>query len=462
MELQQAAMAPALLPRQEPQLNDRRAPVAVLPDARLPALPGLRPLARPVQRLAVLRLARRLVRQPIARLAAVRLAPRPALQPAALPGGRPLQQRAEQRLFEPGPAVRPVARLIAGRPSPRQVLWPATVPLAQPSAPPAFARPVVARPSPQPRARPALLLSPLPTEPLSLLPVAPQVARRGEPSLVLPARLPGALPVRRLFVRLALQPDGLPLPLLFARLLARPVAPPVLLHGEQLLQRPSRASCSAALCAASCAACCAASSAAWRAAASAASRAFCSAASRAAASPASRAALSAASRAACWAASRAACCAANSSLRAASAARPARPNAASPPRVPHPPGFEFRPDVQLRLTAVPAPALLQWPAARATAPFPGSAPATPKSHDTWRRANWPRNRVSPHLPASHSGRTADHDQSSLTPGPSAVAPDFPHTSGLYLGFYAAEGQDGLTKTEDILTRNPSRSLLTDQ
>jgi hypothetical protein len=35
-------------------------------------------------------------------------------------------------------------------------------------------------------------------------------------------------------------------------------------------------------------------------------------------------------------------------------------------------------------------------------------------------------------------------------------------SGHYLGFNAAEGQDGLTKTEDILTRNPSLSLLTEQ
>ncbi len=117
--------------------------------------------------------------------------------------------------------------------------------------------------------------------------------------------------------------------------------------------------------------------------------------------------LSAASRATCWAASCAACCAANlRDVRCFCCLGLPRPYAASQPRVPTRPGFEFPQDLRLRLTAAPEPALLLWPAAPATALFPGSAPATPKSHGTWRHADWPRNRVSPHPQASHSGRTA--------------------------------------------------------
>jgi len=43
-----------------------------------------------------------------------------------------------------------------------------------------------------------------------------------------------------------------------------------------------------------------------------------------------------------------------------------------------------------------------------------------------------------------------------------VIPDFPRLPDLYLSSNAAEGQGGITKTEDILTRNASRSLLAEQ
>ncbi len=75
----------------------------------------------------------------------------------------------------------------------------------------------------------------------------------------------------------------------------------------------------------------------------------------------------------------------------------------------------------VRPVAGPADGPAPLPAQLAAGPVRVSAPAIQKSHDTWRRANSPRNRATPRLPGSRSGRTALCAPSWVIPATSAIA-----------------------------------------
>ena len=115
----------------------------------------------------------------------------------------------------------------------------------------------------------------------------------------------------------------------------------------------------------------------------------------------------------------------------------------------------------------PPPARPQAPAAREASPVPAFVPAMRKNPGILRHADWPRNKGSRRLQASRSGRTAVYDQSSFTPVPSAAflnpAQLNPQTRiESKRVSNPRKATTDLQKSEDILNRNRSRSVLTEQ
>jgi hypothetical protein len=88
--------------------------------------------------------------------------------------------------------------------------------------------------------------------------------------------------------------------------------------------------------------------------------------------------------------------------------------------------------VALLLPGAPLCALLQWPVRHADGLFRASAPVTPRSRDTWRRADSPRNITTQRPQADRSDRAALCAPSLCERATSAIArlfPKVPRASG---------------------------------